>query len=161
MSDRRHGPRAGSYPPSSLAPPPECATGWSSKFYDRRCVDSRIPICRNGSGSLVESDKADILARTVAAIDAGDLDQGRQILRSEYPLSPVVKNSRQDTERQCLRVFYRDGFLDRYSSTKLVHPAALRTLSLILPETCGVRIVALGGDDTAILDATGIKRERD
>lgn len=70
----------------------------------------------------------------MAAIDAGDLEQGRQILRSEYPFSPVAKNSRQYTERQCLRVFYRDGFLDRYSGTKLVHPAALRTLSLILPE---------------------------
>ncbi|PND53539.1 HNH endonuclease, partial [Rhodococcus sp. ENV425] len=35
--------------------------------------------------ALAEGDKADILARTVAAIDAGDLEQGRQILRSEYP----------------------------------------------------------------------------
>ncbi len=84
--------------------------------------------------AVIKGDKADILARTVAAIDAGDLEQGRQILRSEYPFSPVAKNSRQYTERQCLRVFYRDGFLDRYSGAKLVHPAALRTLSLILPE---------------------------
>ena len=81
-----------------------------------------------------ESEKADILARTVAAIDAGDLERGRQILRSEYPFDAVAKNSRRYTERQCLRVFYRDGFLDRYSGTKLVHPGALRTLSILLPD---------------------------
>ncbi|WP_016696303.1 hypothetical protein [Rhodococcus rhodochrous] len=81
-----------------------------------------------------DSEKADILARTVAAIDAGDLERGRQILRSEYPFDAVTKNSRRYTERQCLRVFYRDGFLDRYSGTKLVHPGALRTLSILLPD---------------------------
>ena len=84
--------------------------------------------------SAVEGDKADILARTVAAIDTGDLDRGRQILRREYPFSAVAKNPRRYTERQCLRVFYRDGFLDRYSGTKLVHPGALRTLSILLPD---------------------------
>jgi len=51
---------------------------------------------------VVEGDKADILARTVAAIDTGDLDRGRQILRREYPFSAVAKNSRRYTERQCL-----------------------------------------------------------
>lgn len=79
-------------------------------------------------------DKADILARTVAAIDAGDLEQGRQILRREYPFSALAKNPRRYTERQCLQVFYRDGFVDRYSGTKLVHPGALRTLSRVFPD---------------------------
>lgn len=82
----------------------------------------------------IAGDKADILARTVAAIDAGDLEQGRQILRQEYPFAAVAKNPRRYTERQCLQVFYRDGFLDRYSGTKLVHPGVLRTLSQILPD---------------------------
>ena len=89
---------------------------------------------RAAGSDAVDADKADVLARTVAALDAGDLERGRQILRSEYPFSPVTKNARRYTERQCLRVFYRDGFLDRYSGSKLIHPGALRTLSLLLPE---------------------------
>ncbi|RQM32255.1 hypothetical protein TN91_21570 [Rhodococcus ruber] len=80
------------------------------------------------------NDKADILARTVAAITAGEIDQARLILRAEYPFTPVTKAARRYTERQSLRIFYRDGFLDRYSGAQLVHPGALRTLSLIAPE---------------------------
>ncbi|WP_420880687.1 HNH endonuclease [Rhodococcus sp. (in: high G+C Gram-positive bacteria)] len=79
-------------------------------------------------------ERADVVARAVAAIAAGDLDDGRRVLRNEYPFVPVEKASRRYTERQCLRVFYRDGFLDRYSGAKLVHPGALRALSLIAPE---------------------------
>ncbi|MFD7044571.1 HNH endonuclease [Rhodococcus jostii] len=47
---------------------------------------------------------------------------------------PVAKSARKYTDRQCLRTFYRDGFLDRYSGAKLVHPGALRALSVIVPE---------------------------
>ncbi|MEE2031694.1 HNH endonuclease [Rhodococcus chondri] len=86
------------------------------------------------TGGRVLGDKADVLARVAAAIDTGDLDRGRRILRTEYPFAPVAKNSRKYTDRQCLRVFYRDGFLDRYSGAKLVHPGALRSLSLVMPE---------------------------
>lgn len=33
-----------------------------------------------------------------------------------------------------MRLFYRDGFLDRYSGVRLVNPGALRLLSVLLPE---------------------------
>jgi hypothetical protein len=45
-----------------------------------------------------------------------------------------MKSARRYTERQSLRVFYRDGFIDRYSGTQLVHPGVLRLLSIVLPE---------------------------
>ncbi|MFD0452401.1 hypothetical protein ACFQZK_17645 [Rhodococcus aetherivorans] len=64
--------------------------------------------------------KAGILACATAAIDAGDLDQARHVLRTEYPVTPAAKTARRYTERQSLHIFYRDGFLDRYSGTKLV-----------------------------------------
>lgn len=99
-----------------------------------------MSIPADGPGPLADTpgawpqEKAGILARVCVAIGAGDIEHGRQILRTEYPFTPVAKTSRKYTERQCLRVFYRDGFLDRYSGAKLVHPGALRTLSLIVPE---------------------------
>jgi len=33
-----------------------------------------------------------------------------------------------------MQVFLRDGFIDRYSGTRLVHPAALRLLTILIPE---------------------------
>lgn len=65
-------------------------------------------------------DKAGILARAIAAIDGGDVGQGRHVLRTKYPFTPVTKTARQYTERQSLRTFYRDGSIDRYSGRKLV-----------------------------------------
>ncbi|MFF0242991.1 HNH endonuclease [Rhodococcus pyridinivorans] len=85
------------------------------------------------AGTEGSVEKAEVLARVTDALAAG-LGEGKSILRAEYPFAPPVKNYRNYTERQCLRVFYRDGFLDRYSGTKLVHPGALRTLATLLPE---------------------------
>lgn len=80
------------------------------------------------------SQKADILARACAALTVGETDVGKEILRTEYPFIAEAKASRRYTERQCLRVFYRDGFIDRYSGARLVHPGTLRTLSIVFPD---------------------------
>lgn len=77
--------------------------------------------------------KADVLSEVVAAIDASGLEAGRRILTAKYPFTPAEKTSRRYTERQSLRLFYRDGFIDRYSGMRLVNPGALRLLSTILP----------------------------
>ncbi|WP_307718294.1 HNH endonuclease [Rhodococcus zopfii] len=92
-----------------------------------------VPSTAAAEGSDHPLEKAEVLARVADAIGDG-LEAGGEILRAEYPFAPPVKNSRNYTERQCLRVFYRDGFLDRYSGTRLVHPGALRTLAILLPE---------------------------
>lgn len=117
---------------------PNASTGsrpWRIDTIDRVLTFGENLEPLGGTADIAESGaKADVLARAGAAIAAGDLDGGRQILRNEYPFVPVEKASRRYTERQCLRVFYRDGFLDRYSGAKLVHPGALRALSLIAPE---------------------------
>lgn len=79
-------------------------------------------------------DKADVLAEVAGAIEAVGLDEGRRILGQRYPFTPVEKTPRSYTERSSLRLFYRDGFLDRYSGVRLVNPGALRLLSVLLPE---------------------------
>ncbi|ELB86596.1 hypothetical protein Rwratislav_44206 [Rhodococcus wratislaviensis IFP 2016] len=82
---------------------------------------------------MVVSQKADIIARACAALDVGEADVGQEILRTDYPFIAVAKTARRYTEQQFLRVFYRDGFTDRYSGAKLVHPGALRVLSVVFP----------------------------
>ncbi|WP_132992672.1 HNH endonuclease [Gordonia zhaorongruii] len=86
------------------------------------------------AGAPVPAGKAGVLARVCEELTAGDRSAGEQILRAEYPFAPAGKANRRYTERECLRVFYRDGFLDRYSGTQLVNPGALRLLSVLLPD---------------------------
>nr|WP_241727888.1 hypothetical protein [Dietzia sp. DQ11-71] len=65
-------------------------------------------------------DKADVLADVADAIETVGLDEGSRILGLRYPFVLVEKTSRSYTERRSLRLFYRDGFVDRYSGTRLV-----------------------------------------
>ena len=85
-------------------------------------------------GAPASEDKADVLAAVVAALEVSGLDESRRILRERYPFTPVEKTSRSYTERASLRVFYRDGFTDRYSGARLINPGAIRLLSVLLPE---------------------------
>ena len=54
--------------------------------------------------------------------------------KRHYPFTPVGKVSRTYTAFQSMEIFLRDGFVDRYSGTKLVFPGVIRLLSQLLPE---------------------------
>jgi 5-methylcytosine-specific restriction endonuclease McrA len=78
--------------------------------------------------------KAAVLARACSALADGDPARAGAVLRSDYPFVATNKVTRRHTERESLRVFFRDGFVDRYSGTRLVHPGVLRLLSIVLPD---------------------------
>lgn len=78
------------------------------------------------------SDRADTIARACQALRSSATVAG-EILRAEYPFLPSVPETRRYTELQSLRVFCRDGFIDRYSGERLVFPGILRLLSRLLP----------------------------
>ncbi|MDV8007016.1 HNH endonuclease [Rhodococcus sp. IEGM 1318] len=78
--------------------------------------------------------RADVLARVAAALSGNDISAAKRIIGQDYPFTPPVTTSRNYTPRQSLRTFIRDGFIDRYSGTRLVHPGALRVLSRTMPE---------------------------
>ena len=52
----------------------------------------------------------------------------------DYPFVHAVKGARQYTPLQCMAIFIRDGFIDRYSGQRLVFPGTLRLISQLLPE---------------------------
>jgi hypothetical protein len=80
-------------------------------------------------------DKSDILARACKAVEEQRLEQASTILATEYPFAPLTKNAeRKYSLSQCMEVFVRDGFIDRYSGRRLVFPGTLRLLSLLLPQ---------------------------
>jgi hypothetical protein len=80
------------------------------------------------------SDPADVIARVCDAIHRSDLEGARGIARQEYAFVPQTSVGRRYTEQESLRVFLRDGFVDRYSGTRLVFPGTLRILSQLLPD---------------------------
>lgn len=78
-------------------------------------------------------EKADILAQCCAMIAADAMHEAAALLARDYAFSPIVRDGRQYTAAQCMQVFTRDGFIDRYSGQKLVFPGALRLLSMLMP----------------------------
>ena len=64
---------------------------------------------------------------------SGESDKGRQLLSMEVPFQPVRRVFRRYSKCQMLKVFLRDGFVDRYSGEKLVFPPVLRIISSLFP----------------------------
>ena len=78
-------------------------------------------------------DKSDILARACKAVEEQRLGQASTILAAEYPFTPLTNAGRRYSPSQCMEVFVRDGFIDRYSG-RACFSGTLRLLSLLLPQ---------------------------
>ena len=79
-------------------------------------------------------DKADVIQQACLAADAGQALTAHALLGAHYPFQPVPKIKRGCSLRQSIAIFERDGFIDRYTGTRLVYPGALYLLSALLPE---------------------------
>ena len=79
------------------------------------------------------TDGAETLEMAMAEIAKGDTRKAAELVRERYPFVPPV-------ERQGIsiidriRVFLRDGFIDRYGGVKLFLPPVLELISLEIPE---------------------------
>ena len=79
------------------------------------------------------SEKSDVLVRVCNAIDHGSINDASAILSSDYPFTPLPNVGRRYSAAQCMKIFVRDGFIDRYSGSRLILPGALRLISKLLP----------------------------
>lgn len=77
--------------------------------------------------------KANVISRVCEALSQGSHDQAATIASAEYPFAPLAKAERRYIETEMMRVFVRDGFIDRYSGQRLVFPGTLRLLSQLMP----------------------------
>jgi 5-methylcytosine-specific restriction endonuclease McrA len=77
--------------------------------------------------------KHQVIAGVCSFLDEDDLSGAGDLLRREYPFTPAETVERKYGDQQALKVFLRDGFVDRYSGAQLVFPGALRILALRLP----------------------------
>jgi hypothetical protein len=78
-------------------------------------------------------DRASILKDVCHALSVGSTDAAASVLRDLYPFASIQPALRRYTPSQCIQIFVRDGFLDRYSGTRLVFPGALRLIAKRLP----------------------------
>lgn len=77
--------------------------------------------------------KSETIADVCLSIECGDLVAAEAQLRLEYPFAKRPVSQRKYSDAQAMRVFTRDGFVDRYSGDRLVFPGVLRIISLNLP----------------------------
>ena len=98
-------------------------------------TSATIPNCdRQEEIAIPPSDtKAATIAEVCAALASDRLDHAASIVRRDYPFTPLANAARRCSDRQAMRLFVRDGFIDRYTGRRLVFPGALRLLSHLLP----------------------------
>jgi hypothetical protein len=93
--------------------------------------------------------KAEVIKAVCADLTDGNVDQAEAILKDKYPFVPITNVGRSYSRTESLSVFYRDGFVDRYSGLRLVFPGALRILSVVYPTP--FRITGMAKQTNAIL----------
>lgn len=86
-------------------------------------------------GNEQNVEKADMIAAVCQALSEQQTIRANEIIQQAYPFVKPVAQKRKYTQVQMLRVFCRDGFINRYSGERLVFSGALRLISLLLPET--------------------------
>jgi hypothetical protein len=80
------------------------------------------------------TEPADVISNACAAIAQNALDQAAEVLASGYPFAPLANAGRRYSATDSMRVFMRDGFVDRYTGRRLIFPGTLRLLSQFLPD---------------------------
>lgn len=79
-------------------------------------------------------DPVDLVTSICGLLARGDVPAADQAMREGSPFVAPVHGGRKATPVDCMRVYLRDGFIDRYTGARLIHPAVLRLLSWQLPE---------------------------
>lgn len=67
-------------------------------------------------------------------LNLDDKDCAIKIISSEYPFQPVKYCKRAYTNYDEIKIFIRDGFMDRYFGNRLIFPPVLRIISNTFPE---------------------------
>lgn len=88
-----------------------------------------------GSNDLNSHMESNIIINACNALQNGKIDAAKIIIENEYPHRPLMPTSRNYTKYQSTIIFFRDGFIDRYSGSRLIFSPVLQLLSKLMPET--------------------------
>jgi 5-methylcytosine-specific restriction endonuclease McrA len=78
-------------------------------------------------------ERVDVVSAACTLLGEGDAAGATTLLAERYPFEQIETVSRDYSAADALRVFQRDGFIDRYSGGRLLFPGVLRVLSAQLP----------------------------
>ncbi len=81
----------------------------------------------------IKSSKTDVIIHACLALEAESVDAAKKIIGTSFPFSQYVEKARFSEAIQ-VRIFRRDGFVDRYSGQRVFLPAVLNILSDLMPE---------------------------
>lgn len=77
--------------------------------------------------------KHQVIARACSLLEKEERSEAAAIIARDYPFTAGQTVERKYGDEEALRLFVRDGFVDRYSGNRLVFPGVLRILALRLP----------------------------
>jgi 5-methylcytosine-specific restriction endonuclease McrA len=80
------------------------------------------------------ADRAETIEMVCDALQKGDTQKAGEFVRSRYPFNPPVQRRRNINRLDRMRVFLRDGFIDRYSGDRLFFPPVLEVISMRIPD---------------------------
>lgn len=80
------------------------------------------------------SDKSNILRDVCQLLTGGDVTAAKAAIRERYPFEPLSNKRATPGRARSVRIFRRDGFLDRYSGHRLVFPGTLLVMAKLMPD---------------------------
>lgn len=79
-------------------------------------------------------DKVTAIKLSAQSILTGNIESAKNVINKEYPFKRLKPEGRNYTDIEEYGQFVRDGFIDRYSGSRLINPGLLKVLSFYMPE---------------------------
>lgn len=79
------------------------------------------------------TDKSRVIQAAFEAILRGNYPQAAAIVQDQYSFTPLSVERKGFPPYYATKIFFRDGFIDRYSGKRLVFPPVLKIMSNALP----------------------------
>ena len=78
--------------------------------------------------------KGEVLKRVAINLLSQNKSEAIKIIQNDYPFVHLEREKRTYSDKQKIKQFIKDGFIDRYSGQRLVNPGLLKVISCYLPE---------------------------
>ena len=77
--------------------------------------------------------KGEVLKRVAINLLSQNKSEAIKIIQNDDPFVYLPREKRMYTDKQKIKQFIKDGFIDRYSGQRLVNPGLLKVISYYLP----------------------------
>ncbi|MBR4383255.1 MAG: hypothetical protein IKP64_06830 [Selenomonadaceae bacterium] len=82
----------------------------------------------------IDNSRADALFYACLALETGSVNAAEKIIATGFPFSGYLNDEKPLSEAAQLKIFRRDGFVDRFTGQKVFLPPVLTVLSEMLPD---------------------------